>query len=47
MKFKHNEKLSPEQIYNANEMGQFWLYVPWEKIAAPGENVPIGIKDLK
>ncbi|GBL86281.1 Jerky [Araneus ventricosus] len=34
------EKLSPEQIYNAEETGLFWRYVPRTTLATAGEKDP-------
>ncbi|GBM07357.1 hypothetical protein AVEN_187894-1 [Araneus ventricosus] len=41
------EKLSPEQIYNADETGLFWWYVPCTTLATVGEKDPTVVKDSK
>ncbi|GBM10265.1 Tigger transposable element-derived protein 2 [Araneus ventricosus] len=41
------EKLSPEQIYTADEIGLFWRYVPRTTLATTGEKDPTGVKDSK
>ncbi|GBM16702.1 hypothetical protein AVEN_217970-1 [Araneus ventricosus] len=40
------EKLSPEQIYNADETGLFWRYV-LPAVANASEKDPTGVKDSK
>ncbi|GBN51142.1 Jerky -like [Araneus ventricosus] len=41
------EKLSPEQIYNADETGLFWQYMPRTTSATTDEKDPTGVKDFK
>ncbi|GBM79387.1 Tigger transposable element-derived protein 2 [Araneus ventricosus] len=41
------EKLSPKQIYNADESGLFWRYVHRTTVATAGEKDPTGVKDSK
>ncbi|GBN11944.1 Jerky [Araneus ventricosus] len=41
------EKLSPEQIYNADETGLFWRYVPRSTLATADEKDATGVKDSK
>lgn len=42
-----DESLSPEQVYNADESGLFWRYVPRNTLATPEEKNPTGVKDSK
>ncbi|KFM64756.1 Jerky protein, partial [Stegodyphus mimosarum] len=42
-----SEELSPEQIYNADETGLFWQYVPRNTLATSAEKAPTGVKDSK
>ena len=41
------DDLSPEQIYNADETGLFWRYVPRKTLATADEKDPTGVKDSK
>jgi len=41
------ENLSPEQVYNGDETGLFWRYVPRNTLATAEEKNPTGIKDSK
>ncbi|GBN90732.1 Tigger transposable element-derived protein 2, partial [Araneus ventricosus] len=41
------EKLSPEQIYIADETGLFWRYVPRSTLATADEKDATGVKDSK
>ncbi|XP_071036632.1 tigger transposable element-derived protein 2-like [Parasteatoda tepidariorum] len=42
-----NDDSSPEQVYNADETGLFWRYVPRKTLAAAEEKNPTGVKDCK
>lgn len=42
-----DNKLSPDQVYNADETSLFWKYVPRKTYVAPEESAPSGIKDSK
>lgn len=46
-KIVHEEKLSPEQIYNMDETGLFWCNLPRKTFVSEQETEPSGVKDDK
>ncbi|KFD67448.1 hypothetical protein M514_20484 [Trichuris suis] len=42
-----DEKLSPEQVYNADETSLFWRYCPRRTVTTSDEIAPTGVKDTK
>ncbi|XP_032880836.1 jerky protein homolog-like isoform X2 [Amblyraja radiata] len=46
-KMVSDEKLSPEQIYNADETALYWRYVPRKTLTTADERAPSGFKDAK
>ncbi|KAK8741173.1 hypothetical protein OTU49_002534, partial [Cherax quadricarinatus] len=42
-----DENLSPEQIYNADEIALYWHYVPRKALTMADERAPTGFKDAR
>ncbi|XP_032875006.1 jerky protein homolog [Amblyraja radiata] len=46
-KMVSDDKLSPEQIYNADETALYWRYIPRKTLTTVDERAPSGFKDAK